>query len=123
MINEKKILLIELIFTCLYAPCMQCMIDNGVHDDVTAYVRGQGQDMCAKNPGNCEDGLSFSIWEKFNYDPNVMINFQDSPDNFPKKYIVSSGAEFDYTTAKACPGFAIFRQVCRLKFRINLLKC
>ena len=90
------------------------MIDNGVHDETNQYVRTEAsgvKDSCAENPGNCEDGLSFAIWEKFNYDPEVMIQFKEKPDNFPPKYIVSSGAEFDIVTAKSCPGFAIFRQV------------
>ena len=89
------------------------MVDNGVHDDPRAYIRTEDneKDACAQNPKNCDEGLSFSIWEKFNYDPEVMIKFKENPDNFPKKYIVSSGAEFDVVTAKSCPGFAIYRQV------------
>ena len=90
------------------------MIDNGVHDEAKDYVRTEasgGKDACAMNPGNCEDGLSFSIWEKFEYNPIVMINFKADPSTLPRKYLVSSGAEFDVTTAKACPGFAIYRQV------------
>ena len=87
------------------------MIDNGRHDDPLSYKRSG--DECADHPKFCDDGLSFSIWEKFKYDPEVMDdkNFKDDPSNFPKKYIVSSGAEFDFKTAKSCPGFAIYRQV------------
>ena len=85
------------------------MIDNGIHNDDDSYVR-KG-DKCALNPAFCEDGLSFSIWEKFSYDPKVMEEFQEHAENFPRKYIVTSGADFDEETAKSCPGFAIFRQV------------
>ena len=94
------------------------MVDNGQHGgDPEAYVRGQRKDdPCAMNPGDCDEGLSFSIWEKYDYDPEVMIKFKENPENFPKKYIVSSGAEFDTVAAKACPGFAIFRQVQLSKF-------
>ena len=90
------------------------MVDNGVHNDANQYVRTEEngeKDTCAKNPANCKDGLSFSIWEKFTYDPDVMIRFKENPNNFPPKYIVSSGAYFDIETEKSCPGFAIFRQV------------
>ena len=45
--------------------------------------------------------------------------FKDDPSNFPKKYIVSSGAEFDFKTAKSCPGFAIYRQVNCTRFMLQ----
>jgi hypothetical protein len=84
------------------------MIDDGkAKEDPKSYVRKQ--DTCGKNPAYCDDGLSFSIWEKFNYDSKVMTMFGAM--EFPKKYIVSSGAEFDVVRATSCPGFAIYRQV------------
>ena len=86
------------------------MIDDGKDkEDPKSYVGEQGKDTCAKNPVDCEDGLSFSIWEKFNYDSKVMTEFENM--EFPKKYIVSSGAEFDVVKATSCPGFALYRQV------------
>ena len=50
-------------------------------------------DRCVENPINCEEGLSFSIWEKITYDSNVLID-RDSkvPD---RKYVVSSGGDYD----------------------------
>ena len=90
------------------------MVDNGRHLEDDRYIRRDANgipDPCAQNPEFCEEGLSFSIWEKYNYDSRVMSQFKADPGNFPRKYIVSSGADFDETTAKACPGFAIFRQV------------
>ena len=88
------------------------MIDNGQHAGQPLAYKRKG-DQCALHPKFCDDGLSFAIWEKFKYDPEVMDdnNFKTDPSNFPKKYIVSSGAEFDFKTAKSCPGFAIYRQV------------
>ena len=86
------------------------MIDDGKEkEDPKSYVGEKGKDTCAKNPKECGDGLSFSIWEKFNYDSKVMTKFDDM--DFPKKYIVSSGGEFDVVSATSCPGFAIYRQV------------
>ena len=90
------------------------MVDSGAHIDDDYYIRKDENgipDKCAKNPEFCEDGLSFSIWEKYDYDSRVMTQFKADAGNFPRKYIVSSGADYDETTAKACPGFAIFRQV------------
>ena len=54
------------------------MIDDGkAKEDPLSYVRGQGEDTCANHPKNCEDGLSFSIWERFNYDSKVMTKFDE----------------------------------------------
>jgi len=32
-------------------------------------------DFCQVNPINCPDGLSFSIWEKIEYDDNILVSF------------------------------------------------
>ncbi len=67
-------------------------------------------DLCQVNPINCEDGLSFSIWERLNYDKNVLVDFktEDYELKYTKKYIVSTGVDYDVDEATAYPGFAIY---------------
>lgn len=68
----------------------------------------ENNDVCALNPKDCPDGLTVSIWEKNTYDPVTLIEYQKT--EFPRKYLVSSGADFDRETAEAYPGFAIYRE-------------
>ena len=82
-----------------------------LHNDFQCMVHrnwAKKDDDCSNHIKNCEDGYSFSIWEKNVYDRNTMTNY--GLVDFKKKYIVSSGVEFDLVTATACPGFAIYRQ-------------
>ena len=65
-------------------------------------------DLCSTHPKKCVNGGSFSIWEKSNYDQSTMINHGLM--KFKRKYIVSSGAEFDPDSGTSCPGFAIYRE-------------
>ena len=71
-------------------------------------------DACAKNPRDCENGLTVSIWEKNTieniYGDNLVLAETD-PEKLETKYLVSSGAFFDRETAYAIPGFAIYRRV------------
>ena len=66
-------------------------------------------DVCAKNPRDCPDGITFSIWEKNTVDPITLA--EHGRKEFDRKYIVSSGGEFNPNTGFAYPGFAIYRQV------------
>ena len=50
-------------------------------------------DTCVENPINCEEGLSFSIWEKITYDSNVLVDRENAVQD--RKYIVSSGGDYD----------------------------
>ena len=50
-------------------------------------------DTCVVNPLNCEEGLSFSIWEKITYDSNVLVDRENPVQD--RKYIVSSGGDYD----------------------------
>ena len=34
----------------------------------------QEGDECQRNPINCENGLSFSIWEKITYEEDILIS-------------------------------------------------
>ena len=61
---------------------------------------------CIKNPLYCKDGFTMSIWEKNAFDAQVL-----SEVGGVKKYLVSSGADFDRNKGYAYPGFAIYRQV------------
>lgn len=65
-------------------------------------------DECGKNPINCTDGLSFSIWEKMSYDTNVLVDRDIKIQS--RKYVVSSGADYDPLTGIAYPGFAIYHE-------------
>ena len=59
-------------------------------------------DPCSLHLKDCPDGYSFSLWEKNGYDSNTMVNY--GLIKFQKKYIVSSGAEYDLDKGTACPG-------------------
>ena len=61
---------------------------------------------CIKNPKDCKDGLTLSIWEKNTCDEMVLAEVGSG-----KQYLVSSGADFDRDKGFAYPGFAIYRQV------------
>lgn len=65
-------------------------------------------DECQVNPLHCENGLSFSIWEKITYDSNILLDTSENAQS--KKYIISSGADYDPISGKAYPGFAIYHQ-------------
>ncbi len=71
-------------------------------------------DACQVNPANCTNGLSFSIWEKITYDSNIMTGW-NTPESFPRRYIVSTGAQFDTVSGTAYPGFALYHQVDHLQ--------
>jgi len=64
-------------------------------------------DNCISNPSNCKNGLSFSVWEKVEH-PMDIVNDPNNADLFNKKYIVSTGADYDRTLQKNIPGFAIY---------------
>eukprot|EP00095_Tigriopus_kingsejongensis_P004561 maker-scaffold462_size163801-snap-gene-0.37 protein:Tk04561 transcript:maker-scaffold462_size163801-snap-gene-0.37-mRNA-1 annotation:"PREDICTED: uncharacterized protein LOC100378641" len=76
-----------------------CMVD-------ASYVK-EGDD-CQRNPLYCSEGLSFSIWEKITYDSNILLDHDKLPQS--KKYVISSGADYDTVSGKAYPGFAVYHQ-------------
>ena len=51
-------------------------------------------DRCAENPIYCDEGLSFSVWEKISYDSNVLVDRGNTAAK-DRKYIVSSGGDYD----------------------------
>ncbi|CAM6054613.1 unnamed protein product, partial [Sphagnum tenellum] len=63
-------------------------------------------DQCILSPKKCSQGISFSIWEKVFYDPDV---FDDSKSQ-GKHYIFSTGGDYDYSSSKAYPGLALYHQ-------------
>ena len=65
-------------------------------------------DDCAANPADCDNGLSFSIWERMSYDTNVLVDRDTKTQS--RKYIVSSGADYDPLTGNAYPGFALYHE-------------
>ena len=72
------------------------------------WIRSEDQKKysCIKSPKDCQDGLTISIWEKNTFDEMVLTEVGNG-----KKYLVSSGADFDRDKGFAYPGFAIYRQV------------
>ena len=98
--HKIKICSLQRSRTLTFFNCFQCLVDSDwlkVDDD------------CARNPKFCKDGLTLSVWEKNTFDSSVMVPPEDG--EFPRKYLVSSGATFDRDTGFATPGFAIYRQV------------
>ena len=70
---------------------------------------GLDSDLCAANPANCPDGLTFSIWEKNPFfDVNSLVLYGQS---FSRKCLVCNGAYADVKTALTCPGFGLWREV------------
>lgn len=64
------------------------------------------QDRCIRNPKNCLNGFSLSIWERVLYGEevfNVKMLHQ-------KKYILSTGGDFSSANKKAYPGVAIYHE-------------
>lgn len=61
-------------------------------------------DDCVANPKDCDDGISFSLWEKVLYNEDV-LNVYKAHD---KKYIFSTGG--DYVADKAWPGMALYHE-------------
>ena len=73
--------------------CLQCLIksDFALPDET-----------CIADPRNCNNGLSFSIWEKVIYEEEVLnVNKEHG-----KKYIFSTGA--DTENDKSFPGMALY---------------
>lgn len=64
-------------------------------------------DLCIRNPSNCTDGLSFSLFFKPTYD-EADHEMVDPTNNYEKEYILSTGGDV------GTPGVAIFRQGSKL---------
>jgi len=64
-------------------------------------------DKCIENPIHCTKGLSFAVWEKVEH-PMDIVNDPNNMDQFKKKYILSTGADYDEDVQKSVPGFAIY---------------
>ena len=81
---------------------IQCVIDGKF---------ARADDACIKNPKFCTNGLSFSIWEKVFYARDIIdLHPEHDKDAFDKKYIFSTGADFDVDLKKTVPGFALYHQ-------------
>lgn len=65
---------------------------------------GKEDDECILNPNDCDDGLSFSIWEKVTYKEDVLNVDKDHE----KQYIFSTGG--DYKDDKSYPGIALYHE-------------
>ena len=69
----------------------------------------QTGDECMKNPKNCDRGLSFSIFEKVYY-PRAIIDIHPDGQDWDKKYVFSTGGDYDKTLAKTVPGIALYHK-------------
>merc|ERR1719382_2409710 len=63
-------------------------------------------DACMLNPMNCTEGLSWSVWEQMQYGSDLL----DPKGGNTKKYIMSTGGDFNSKNGKAWPGFALYHQ-------------
>jgi len=82
----------------------QCMYDTTwMKPDVE---NGLDNDPCMINPLNCTDGLSWSIWEQMQYGSDII----DPKGGQTKKYIMSTGGDYNGRSGKAWPGFALYHQ-------------
>jgi len=63
-------------------------------------------DACMLNPMNCTKGLSWSVWEQMQYGSDLL----DPKGGNTKKYIMSTGGDFNSKNGKAWPGFALYHQ-------------
>ena len=61
-------------------------------------------DPCMLNPMNCTEGFSWSVWEKMVFGADVVSG------SGTKKYIMSTGADFNAAKGQAWPGFALYHQ-------------
>ena len=67
--------------------------------------RSPGDD-CIKHPKNCHKGLAFSIWEKATFTSKVLNIFA----SHQKRYILSSGGDYDYDSGETWPGFSLYHE-------------
>merc|ERR1719483_1569478 len=81
---------------CMYdTTWMKPDVDNELDDDP-----------CMLNPLNCTNGLSWSVWEQMQYGSDLL----DTKGGNPKKYIMSTGGDYNGRSGKAWPGFALYHQ-------------
>ena len=83
---------------------VQCLADSK-WAKVDANNSVNGLDPCMGNPINCTEGLSYSVWEMMTYSADVIEGASNT-----KKYIVSTGGDFNSRSGKAWPGVAIYHQ-------------
>ena len=82
----------------------QCLVDtNWAEQDENSTT---GFDRCMSNPMNCSEGLSYSVWEFMTYSSDVL----ETTGSGAKKYVVSTGGDFNSRNGKAWPGVAIYHQ-------------
>ena len=62
------------------------------------------KDPCMLNPMNCTDGFSWSVWEKMSFGADVVDG------GGTKKYIMSTGGDYNGAKGQAWPGFALYHQ-------------
>ena len=67
---------------------------------------GKKGDRCILHPKDCHRGISFSIWEKVSYKEDV-LNVDKDHD---KRYVFSTGGDFDEEKGLLYPGMAIYHQ-------------
>lgn len=63
-------------------------------------------DKCILNPTKCDNGLAYSIWEKVSYKEDI-LNVKKWHE---RKYVLSTGGDYNYTTGKIYPGIAIYHK-------------
>ena len=66
---------------------------------------GLWYDPCMWNPMNCTEGVSFSVWEKMSFGDDVFEGGKGA-----KRYLLSTGGDFNSVQGRAWPGFAIYHE-------------
>ena len=62
-------------------------------------------DPCMMNPENCTLGITFNIWESFSFSGELFNSGAVS-----KKYLMSTGGDFNAVSGEAWPGFSIYHE-------------
>ena len=96
----------------IHDPCLltlndflQCMYDETWMKPDTA--NELENDPCMLNPRNCTEGFSWSIFENMVFGADIV----GPTGGQKKKYVMSTGGDYNPKNGKAWPGFALFHQV------------
>ena len=76
---------------------MQCAVQSNFR---------KPEDQCLLHPNNCDEGVAFSIFEKFTVSFDVLNIFK----SHSKRYIFSTGGDFDTKLGTTHPGLALYHQ-------------
>ena len=97
---------------CLYGNVVFVSIHQSLTHSYQCVADGHFQaprDKCIQNPIHCHQGLSFSVFEKVIH-PRKLIDLLPDDPEFEKRYILSTGADFDRELNVSIPGLALYHE-------------